>query len=298
MESFPEVEIVEGPSRKLICLSEIAPRKRMRDLPEKDKIPSHITLMLAKNHKNEDPTGWWISEKLDGVRCYWNGFTFMSRQGKHYTAPDFFVANLPSNMSLDGELWLGRKMFQECVSIARCTDNGKNDMDRWHRMKYMVFDVPSLDLPFEDRIGFLYCLVKNTQNPYLNVVEQIRCESLQHMCNELEKVENKGGEGIMLRKPGSFYQGQRSNTLLKVKNFLDDEATVIGYEEGKGKYTGSIGALKVKGPRGRHFKIGSGLTDLDRRNPPPIGTKITYRYQELSNDGVPRFPTYYRKFLT
>lgn len=296
MESCEEVEIVEA--RKETKLSETAPKKRMRDLPEPSRIPSHISLMLAKNHKNEDPTGWWISEKLDGVRCYWNGYAFMSRQGKQYTAPEFFVDGLPSNMSLDGELWLGRKMFQECVSIARSTDNGKNDMDRWHRMKYMLFDVPSLDLPFEDRIGFLYCLVKSIGNPYLKVVEQIRCENLQHMYSELERIENMGGEGIMLRKPGSFYQGQRSNTLLKVKNFLDDEATIIGYEEGKGKYLGNIGALIVKGPRGKQFKIGTGLSDQERKNPPPIGTKITYKYQELTKDGIPRFPSYYRKFIS
>lgn len=86
--------------------------------------------MLAKNYSNQDPTGWWISEKLDGVRCYWNGASFISRQGHAYDVPSFFVDGLPNDVSLDGELWVGRKAFQECVSIVRCLNNGKNDMGR------------------------------------------------------------------------------------------------------------------------------------------------------------------------
>ena len=99
----------------------------------------------------------------------------------------------------------------------------------------------------------------------------------------------------MLRKFGSLYEGKRSSTLLKVKTFCDDEAVVVGYEKGKGKYIGKIGALKVRNGNGKEFKLGSGLSDMDRDNPPDIGSRVTYKYQELSNDGIPRFPTYLRK---
>jgi DNA ligase-1 len=300
MDSASDTEIleekVEVKEDKEILLTDIIPQKRMRDFPWSSSIPESIPLMLAKNHKNEDPSGWWISEKLDGVRCYWNGKTFISRTGKPYYPPDFFTSNLPPDISLDGELWLGRKQFQECVSIARCSDNGKNDMQRWHKMKYMIFDVPCLDLPFEERISFLHAVVQTVQNPYLTIVEQVKCQGLEHMFKVLEQVEKKGGEGIMLRKPQSFYQGTRSNILLKVKTFMDDEATVVGYEEGKGKYLGQIGALKVRNRKGKEFKIGSGLNDHDRIEPPKIGSLVTFKYQELSKDGIPRFPTFFRKF--
>ena len=286
----------EKEKEKEVMIFDVVGKKRMRDFPWSSSIPEYVPLMLAKNHNNEDPTGWWISEKLDGVRCYWNGYTFMSRTGKPYNPPSFFISSLPSDISLDGELWLGRKQFQECVSIARCSDNGKNDMQRWHKMKYMIFDVPCLDLPFEERIGYLQAIVESVQNPYLQIVEQIRCKGLNHMLEILDKVEKKGGEGIMLRKPGSLYQGTRTNALLKVKTFEDDEATVVGYEEGKGKYSGQIGALKVKNKKGKEFKIGSGLNDYDRVNPPKVGSIVTYKFQELSKDGIPRFPTFFRKF--
>lgn len=258
-------------------------------------IPRIIPLLLAQNKSNEDPKNWWMSEKLDGVRCYWNGKCLISRQGNIYTAPHFFIKNLPDSVSLDGELWLGRKMFQECVSIARCTDNGKNDMNRWYRMRYMIFDAPSLNIPFEERIQYIKSLIRRTNNPYIKLVEQTLCNGESHMLEELARIEELGGEGIMLRKPKSLYENKRSKTLIKVKSFCDSEAVIIGYEDGKGKYEGHIGALKVRGLNGKEFKIGSGFTDAERLSPPEIGSMITYKYQELSKDGIPRFPIFFRK---
>ncbi|OMJ96165.1 hypothetical protein SteCoe_347 [Stentor coeruleus] len=307
-----DVEIIETPQKEtkktpinssMIFQNKVRPqedelpkkRRNVRVIEEKTPIPEIIPLLLAKNLKNEDPKGWWMSEKLDGVRCYWNGKNFISRQGNIYTAPPFFIINLLDSISLDGELWLGRKMFQECVSIARCTDNGKNDMSRWSRMKYMIFDAPFLELPFEDRMEFMKTLTTRIKNPYIKLVEQTLCTGQSHMLEELAKIEEMGGEGLMLRKPQSYYENKRSSTLLKVKTFSDAEAEVIGYEEGKGKYEGQIGALKVRNDDGKEFKIGSGLTDVDRIDPPKIGSIVTYKYQELSKDGIPRFPTYFRK---
>jgi DNA ligase 1 len=308
MDSNSDVEIIE-PSigeKKLLkgssatetdSVEEVFPKKRASQSIEVglSSPPESIKLMLAKNRKDEDPKGWWMSEKLDGVRCYWNGCTFISRQGNPYYSPPYFINNLPKTVSLDGELWLGRKQFQECVSIARCSDNGKNDMSRWRNMKYMIFDAPSLNFPFEHRMDYIYNLVNTIDNPFIQAVHQIKCTGLENMFKELFKIEKLGGEGIMLRKPESYYEGKRSSTLLKVKTFCDAEAAVIGYEAGKGKYINLIGALKVRSEDGISFKIGSGLSDQDRVDPPPIGTKITYRYQELTKDGIPRFPTYFRK---
>jgi len=96
----------------------------------------------------------------------------------------------------------------------------------------------------------------------------------------------------MLRKPGSNYEGRRSSTLQKVKTFSDAEAKVTGYVPGKGKNTGVMGALKCVMASGKTFNVGTGFSDKQRRSPPKIGSIITYRFQELTLDGVPRFPSY------
>ena len=71
-----------------------------------------IDVMLAHNFDPDkhDPKGWWMSEKLDGVRCYWNGSTMYTRTGKLFYAPDWWKEKLP-NMALDGELWTDRDDF-------------------------------------------------------------------------------------------------------------------------------------------------------------------------------------------
>ncbi|CAG8679018.1 26549_t:CDS:2 [Dentiscutata erythropus] len=244
----------------------------------KGNIPN---LLLAHSWKEDevDPTGWWISEKLDGVRAFWCGKrgVFLSRLGKVYAAPAWFTKGLPRDIDLDGELFGGRGKFQSTVSIV------KAGVEEWKKITYKVFDVPSYsDVPFEDRMAYIEDLVEKKKY----------CKSAKDIFDELKKVETAGGEGLMIRKPKSEYACGRSNTLLKVKSFYDGEALVEGYEPGKGKYTGMTGALKCVMACGKKFKVGSGLSDKERRKPPKIGSIIVYRCQELSDSGSPRFPTF------
>lgn len=109
---------------------------------------------------------------------------------------------------------------------------------------------------------------------YARIVEQRRCKSAKDVLDELKRVESLGAEGLMLRKPQSKYVCGRSDTLLKVKSFFDGEAMVEGYEPGKGKYQGMTGALKCVMACGTKFKVGSGMSDDDRRKPPKIGSII------------------------
>jgi predicted DNA-binding WGR domain protein len=118
----------------------------------------------------------------------------------------------------------------------------------------------------------------------------VLCEGFDHLREELARVEALGGEGLMLRQPGSKYVAGRSTTLLKVKTFHDAEATVVGHAEGSGRHKGRLGALICELPGGIRFNVGTGFSDAERENPPDIGAVITFRYQELSDDGVPRFP--------
>ncbi|KAJ3330972.1 hypothetical protein HDU76_004372, partial [Blyttiomyces sp. JEL0837] len=127
---------------------------------------------------------------------------------------------------------------------------------------------------------------------HVQVVTQEKCKGKDHLKQLLDAIELKGGEGLMLRKPKSVYEGKRSATLLKVKSFYDAEAVVIGIEPGKGKNAGVMGAIRCKMASGAIFKIGTGFTDAQRRKPPKIGDIVSYRFQELSSDGNPRFPSY------
>ncbi len=252
-----------------------------------DKGPS---LLLAHSWDNDlDLSGWWLSEKLDGVRAYWDGQGFLSRQGNKFHAPDWFTAGLPE-APLDGELWLARKAFQRTVSIVRRQDKS----DHWRDIRYVVFDMPAVEAPFEERLAELQDRLRNNATIYALAHEHALCRGLDHLQEELARVEAVGGEGLMLRQPGSRYEAGRSATLLKVKTFHDAEAKVVEHLPGSGRHKGRLGALAVELPDGTAFSVGTGFSDREREHPPPIGSTVTFRYQELSDRGVPRFPSFVR----
>jgi DNA ligase 1 len=234
-----------------------------------------------------DPAGWWLSEKLDGVRAYWDGRQFWSRLGNTFHAPDWFSAGLP-DVPLDGELWLGRKMFQKAVSIVRRQDKS----DHWKDIRYVVFDAPALEKGFEQRLEFVGDVVRTTNSAFVQAHDHQQCRGLEHLKSELTRLEALGGEGLMMRRAGSRYESGRSATLLKVKSFHDAEARVLKHLDGAGRHKGRLGALLVEMENGTTFSVGTGFSDAERDKPPPVGSVITYRYQELSDGGVPRFPSY------
>jgi DNA ligase-1 len=245
-------------------------------------------LLLAESWDNAaDLSDWWMSEKLDGVRAYWDGKQFLSRQGNIYHAPDWFVEGLPS-VPLDGELWIDRKKFQRTVSIVRRQD--KNDL--WNEVRFLIFDAPAAKGGFEDRLAFLKDSLAKSAAKFTRQHPHERCKSLEALRAELTRIESLGGEGLMLRQPGSKYVAGRSATLLKVKTFHDAEAVVVGHQAGAGRHKGRLGALLVRLPDGTDFAIGTGFSDRERENPPAVGATVTFRYQELSDAGVPRFPSW------
>jgi DNA ligase 1 len=266
-----------------------------QEAPTQTKMASPPEVLLAQKYepdKHGSMVGWWVSEKLDGVRAWWDGNQFWSRTGNLFYAPDWFRAQMPKNCILDGELFIGRKKFKETVSIVK----SHSMSERWKELSYMVFDMPSEGkLPFEQRLEKINAMAAERPNSVnLKVVAQRPLTAQDDLVKMLADVEALGAEGLMLRQPGSQYIGKRSNTLLKMKTFTDDEAKVIGYAtEGKGRLAGSTGSLMVEDRNGVRFDVGSGMDDDLRRNPPPIGSIITFRYQEKSeSSGRPRFPVY------
>ena len=245
-------------------------------------------LLLAESWDNAaDLSDWWMSEKLDGVRAFWDGKQFLSRQGNLYHAPAWFLEGLPE-APLDGELWIDRKKFQRTVSIVRRQDKS----DLWTEVRFLVFDAPAASGGFEDRLAFLKDALAKGAPKFARSHAQERCRNLDALRAELTRIESLGGEGLMLRQPGSKYVAGRSATLLKVKTFHDAEALVVGHQAGAGRHQGRLGALLVRLPDGTDFAIGTGFSDRERANPPAIGTTVSFRYQELSDAGVPRFPSY------
>jgi len=249
-------------------------------------------LLLAKNYKDDfDPTGWHLSEKIDGIRAFWNGKQLISRNNIPFNAPDWFIECLPSNVQLDGELWISRKGFNEVSSVVR-TEKGSD----WSRVQYLLFDIPRTDFgPVENRWSILQKLVIKINRDHIKMIPNTICQGHDHLHKLLSLVIEHEGEGIMMRKPGSMYVNKRSDTLLKVKKFYDEEAIVTGHNvmmsNGR-EVTGMMGSLKCVNESGDEFKVGTGFTDHERKNPPKIGSKITYKYFEKSKDGAPRFPVF------
>jgi DNA ligase 1 len=248
-------------------------------------MPSEV--MLAKTHKGEDPTGWWMSEKLDGVRAYWTGTALFTRNGNPIAAPRWFTAALPK-MALDGELIIGRGQFQKTVSAVRKQVPVEAE---WRRLRFHVFDAPMQPGGCEKRWREMAAAVRGI--PHVEALEQVACASPRALEKRHAEIAKLGGEGVMLRKPGSAYEHRRSGSLLKVKSFMDAEAKITGHVPGEGKHAGRLGAYEavlVKGTKTR-FRIGTGMSDAERERPLRVGTVVTVKFQELTDAGVPRFPS-------
>jgi DNA ligase-1 len=247
-------------------------------------------LLAHKAPANIDPSPYLISEKLDGVRALWDGSLLRFRSGRTIDAPKWFTDQLPAT-PLDGELWLGRGSFDAVSAIVRKTQPVDAD---WQRVQYHVFELPSGGSTFEQRYSQLQSVVAKAGWPALVAVPQFRLIDAAALQTQLKAIVQAGGEGLMLHLASAASTTGRSEVLLKLKAALDAEATVLAHVAGKGKYAGLMGALVVQTPAGVRFKLGTGFSDAQRRNPPAIGSVITYLYRDTTPSGVPRFASFLR----
>ena len=248
--------------------------------------------MLAKNWQlGVSPAAYLVSEKLDGVRALWDGRVLRFRSGRQIAAPDWFLAALPST-ALDGELWLGRGQFDRLSGAVR--RNVPVDAE-WRDIRYMIFDLPAGAGPFAERLERLAGLLSAQAVPWLQKIEQVQLPSAAVLQQRLQDVADLGGEGLMLHRADALWSAGRSDTLRKLKPMPDDEARVVGYEPGKGRLAGRVGALLVEMDSGRRFSLGTGLSDADRQTPPALGELVTYRSRGLTPSGLPRFASFVRQ---
>ena len=231
--------------------------------------------------------GYWVSEKLDGVRGYWDGTQLWTRGGQRITPPAWFTAGWPST-ALDGELWAGHAAFAAAVSTVRQHDAGDA---AWRKMRYQVFDLPTHSGSFDARLAALQQL---SLPAWVQPVAQSRVANHPALQALLRQTVQAGGEGLVLHRGDAMLASPGKDDLLKLKPFDDAEARVVGHLEGRGKYAGMLGALQVETPEGLAFKLGTGFSDAQRRDPPALGTWVTYRFRDVNPSGIPRFASFLR----
>ena len=249
-------------------------------------------LLLAGRYRpGIDLRDWWVSEKYDGVRAHWDGRQLRTRGGEPINAPAWFTAGWPA-LPMDGELWAGRGRFEHAQSAAA---REQPDDAQWRALRYMVFDLPAHPGSFDERLAALRAAVSALDHTWVQAVPQRKVAGDAELQALLREVVRGGGEGLMLHRGASLYRAGRGEDLLKLKTHDDAEARVIAHVPGKGKHAGRLGALMVETPEGRRFALGTGFTDAQRADPPPVGSWVTYRFRGLhEGSGLPRFASFLR----
>jgi DNA ligase-1 len=219
---------------------------------------------MMELYNGQDLTGWWVSEKFDGVQGVWDGEKLRTRTGNEIVAPEWWTRHLPKR-ELTGELWIGRGCFDLTRSIVM--SKKAEDSQYWEDIRFLVFD------PGADELG-----------PYAEYIVHLPVIGKAQVIEIYQDVLENGGEGVVFMSPS----GERSK-LIPVK---DDDGELIGFKEGKGRNAGRIGAFILRLRSGREIKLGNGLNDTLRERPPSIGSVIKFTYRGLTSTGLPRFASF------
>jgi DNA ligase-1 len=246
--------------------------------------------LLSAAPSDVDPGGYLVSEKFDGVRAIWNGRSLRFRSGRPIAAPTWFTEGWP-DAALDGELWGGRGRFDVTSASARRL---APDDAEWRALRLMVFDLPGAAGSFAQRAARIEALVRASASSVLVTIDQQVVANRAALQQRLDSVVGGGGEGLVLHRADAAWVAGRSTAVLKLKPLHDAEAQVLAHEAGRGRLAGLMGALQVRNASGIEFRIGTGFTDEQRRNPPAVGSWITYTHRGHTPSGVPRFASYWR----
>lgn len=311
-----------APSRKRKAGKEEPVKKKAKS---EEGSPSRVLKpMLATEYDEKKPPAFpvFIQPKLDGVRCLvYKGadgsLVFQSRQNTVYEpfahlVPELealFDALADDNIILDGELYTHGMSFQTITSIVR--RSAKNKHAEADKIQYHVYDCfyageggkkEESPLPYMERLEKLTAAFASRDNDEapenIVLVQTHQAKTIGEAWDWHGKFTSGAGEpayeGIMLRSPkGAYKQQGRSKDLLKLKTFKDDEYEVVGHEEGSGSHAG-VPIFVCKCAGGTFSVLMQGSMEKRREFMKDVksyyGKKLTVKYQELSEDGIPRFP--------
>lgn len=240
--------------------------------------------------KSNEIKGWMMSEKLDGIRAYWNGKNLISKNANIIHAPLWFTKDFP-NFPLDGELWTKRADFENIQSIVLDKTPSKN----WEQITYNIFEVPNTKGDFLKRLDKIKTWQKRNKNKYIKVIKQIKCKDKDHLNNYLEKLVNLKAEGIILKNPSLEYFTGRSKNILKVKKFKDMEGEVIGINYKTNEFNKKVfKSLVLKLKNAVVFNLGNGFSKEEKINHPKIADIVTFKYYNFTRFGKPKFASFLR----
>lgn len=246
-----------------------------------------------KDFPDEDVVGWYASSKKDGVRGIWIYDTFITRDHNVIQAPKSFTKWLPKGIALDGELWTREGEFNKISGIINRKTPSEED---WADMKYIVFDLPLVNEPYDRRYPLLQSVIhkactsneRDSKECPLVVAEQTIIRSRSHLNELFHKEVEQGGEGLVIRHPKAFYETRRVKHVLKMKPMFDDEAVIVGHQLGKGKFQDKLGALILRWVKypDVFFKAGGGpgMNDTTRSEYLtyyPLGAIVKVEYMGL-----------------
>ena len=243
------------------------------------------------------PFPCFTQPKLDGTRCVGiPGKGLFSRLRKTIPHMEHIIAELnrlPPDLILDGELYTNELTFQEIVGLVKRETLKVGDLEKQQKIKYHVYDLIQGD-SYEQRHCLLQALFASFSFQHLILVPTFHCGSEAEMKEQHARFVADGYEGIMLRNPAGVYKNVRSVDLLKYKEFFDDEYEVVGFKEGEGAEKGCV-LWMCKTEKGDTFHCRprgtrEDRTELFQKGAAYIGKKLTVRFQELTDDGIPRFP--------
>lgn len=232
---------------------------------------------------------YWISEKLDGVRGYWNGKAMLTKNGNVISVPAWFTKGWPDTV-MDGELWIKRQSFEQVLS---CVSRLKASLC-WKNIKFMMFDLPQNEHIFTERIIQMKALVKRVKSPYLEIIPQFKLSSQEALNQKLNNIVKQKGEGLMLHYGNAIYTEGKTHNIMKLKPYQQGYAVVLEHIEGNRKYKTMLGSIKVRTSEGIDFKIGTGFSDAERKSPPPLGSTIVFKHIGKTQKGVPKFASFLR----
>lgn len=227
-----------------------------------------------------------MSEKLDGIRAYWNGKELLTKNGNKIFIPKVLIKNYPS-FHLDGELWTKRNDFENIQNIVL----DKTPTKQWKEITYNIFEVPNQKGNFYERIKVLENWLKINRNTNIRIIKQIKCKNKKHLNTYLESLINKKAEGVIIKNPSIPYFIGRSENILKVKKFKDMEGKVIDINYNKNN---KFKSLKILLKNNVTFNLGGGFSNKEKINHPIVGDIVTFKYYGLTKYKKPKFASFLR----